>query len=246
MNKNNSDIFLRFINNSNIKNDKLNDETLKSTSNDINIINRKIKTYQRKIMKCDSIEDLNKIEINSVSNDLGLIIQNSMLIEEQELKRNVEESNQLYRSLEIEYFNKKIELLNNEINKTAFDSEQNLKEITGGTLFSIASVFLGISLTSSLVAGVQEINENFIILYFMTCLLVAVITIGTATLFMRKFDAKSIVITTIIVVVSILWGIIACLTYDKYNEINGDTHKEITNINQNKKENAGMLQNQEN
>lgn len=137
-----------------------------------------------------------------------------------EKHKNIEKLNQSYRSLEIIYFNKKIDILSNTINKTAKNYEENLKDITGGILFSIASVFLGISLTSALVVGVQGINSYFIILYFMTCVLISIITIGIAANFMRKFDIKSIVISIIIILVSILWGITAYLTYDNYDKFN--------------------------
>lgn len=217
MKKNDNDIILKFKDYSKIKIDKLNEETLKSTISDINIVLNKIKMLQSKIIKCKNIDELNNIDIRPISNDLGLIIQNSIVIEDQETKKSIEEINQSYRNLEILYFNKKIDLVNNVINKTAADTEQNLKDITGGTLFSIASVFLGISLTSALVAGVQKINDSFIILYFMTCLLIAVITIGTAAIFMRKFDKKTVVIIIVIVLVSALWGNIAYLTYEKQN-----------------------------
>ena len=243
MNKNNNDVVLKFKNDLNIKIDKLNDETLKSTIHDINSVYRKIRIFQSKIAKCDNIDDLNKIDISFISNDLGLIIQNSILIDEPETKKNIEELNQSYRSLEILYFNKKIDILSNTINKTAKNSEENLKDITGGTLFSIASVFLGISLTSALVAGVQGINSYFIILYFMTCVLISVITIGIAAIFMRKFDIKSIVISIIIILVSILWGITAYLTYDNYDKFN--EIKNNATINQGLNEENKVNNNQE-
>lgn len=233
MNQNNKDVILKFKNNSNIKNDKLNDETLKSTIHDIGVIYRKIIILQSRIEKCSNAEELNKIDISSISNDLGLIIQNSILIDEPETKKNIEELNQSYRSLEILYFNKKINMLSNTIDKIANETEQNLKDITGGTLFSIASVFLGISLTSALVAGVQGINNCFVILYFMTCLLISVVTIGIAAIFMRKFDIKSIVILIIIILVSIVWGITAHFTYKNYDEINEVKQKENETTEQN-------------
>lgn len=226
MNKNQSEALLKFINNSNIiKKDKLNDETLKSITNDIKNLYEKISDTQFEISKCDSEEELNKIDITSISNDIGLIIQNAILIDETELKKNIEELNQSYRNLELVYFNKKIDILSNTINKTAIESEQNLKDLTGGTLFSIATVFLGISLTSALVAGVKEMESHFLILYFMTCLLIPMITIGFAAIFMRKFDKKSIAISIIIAIVSILWGITAFFTYKSYN-IDDETKQE--------------------
>lgn len=226
MSKNQTEVILKFKNNSNIiQNDKLNDETLKSIINDINILYEKINDIQSEIAECDNEESLNKIDISTISNDIGLTIQNAIIIDETDLKKTVEELNLAYRNLEISYFNKKIEILSNTINKTAVETEQNLKDITGGTLFSIASVFLGISLTSALVTGVQEINENFIILYFMTCLLIPTITIGIATLLMRKFDKKSIAISIIIILVSILWGVTAYFTYDTNNN-NNECQKE--------------------
>lgn len=236
MNKNQFEATLKFINNSNsIKKDKLNDETLKSITNDIKNLYEKISDTQFEISKCNSEEELNKIDISSISNDIGLIIQNAILIDETELKKNIEELNQSYRNLEIIYFNKKIDILSNKISKTAIESEQNLKDLTGGTLFSIATVFLGISLTSALVAGVQEIDSHYLILYFMTCLLIPMITIGFAAIFMRKFDKKSIAISILIVIVSILWGMTAFFTYNNKDK-NHECQKTVV-INQDSNEN---------
>lgn len=58
-------------------------------------------------------------------------------------------------------------------------------------------------------------NDSYTILYYMTCLLIAIITIGIASVFMRKVDKKTIVILMIIVIVSTLWGIIAFNTLPK-------------------------------
>ena len=193
MNKNNK-ITINFKDTPKINKDRPSIETVKNSIRDLNKIFNRLKNIQNKIKSCNSIEDLNeKVNLSSISNDLGMIVQSSIIFDDIGFKKIIEEANQLYRETEVLYFDKKMELLNKKINiydktiKESFQkSENSLKEITGGTLFSIASVFLGISLTSSLVSGVQYIESNYILLYFITCLLIAVVTIGLSAIFMRK------------------------------------------------------------
>lgn len=234
MNKN-SKIIINFKDTPKINKDKPSIETVTNSTRDLNKIFNKLKGIQKEIKNCNSIEELNnKVNLSNISNDLGMIVQSSIIFDDISFRKNIEEANQLYRETEVLYFDKKIELLNKKINiydktikKTFQESEKSLKEITGGTLFSIASVFLGISLTSSLVSGVQYIKPNFILLYFMTCLLIAVITIGLSAIFMRKGDNKAKVIIRVIVIVSIIWGITAFFSYnniDNKNSINDATN----------------------
>lgn len=235
MNKNNK-IIINFKNTPEINKDKPSIETVKNSTRDLNKIFSKLKSIQNKIKSCNSIEDLNKnVNLSNISNDLGMIVQSSIIFDDTSFKKNIEEANRLYRETEVLYFDKKIELLNKKINiydktikETFQKSENSLKEITGGTLFSIASVFLGISLTSSLVSGVQYVESNFLLLYFITCLLIAIVTIGLSAIFMRKVDTKAKVIICVIVIVSIIWGMIAFFSYN-----NIDNKKSINDITNN-------------
>lgn len=196
------------------KSDKLNDATRESINSEVLELKKKISKCRDNIEKCDSIGSFDSIDISTISNEISFIYLNAMSVDEKEFKTDMEELNQEYRSLEILYFDKQINILRDAVNNTAFESEKYIKDLTTGTLFSIASVFLGISLTSALVAGLEYISSNFIILYFITCLLIAVVTIGIAAIFMRKFDDKSRVIVIIIVAVSALWGMTVYYTYE--------------------------------
>lgn len=221
---NNKNKTLYFKDYKSIKSDKPNLETLKNNNQDLKNITSKLKDFQNRIKDCKSIEELNThVNLPEASNDLSLIMQSSTIINSPDLKKQIEEINQLYRDTEVLYFDKKFEMINekidnydNNIEDTFKKSEENLKDITGGTLFSIASVFLGISLTSALVTGVQHIKEEFIILYFITCLLIAIITIGLSAIFMRKTDKKTYIISTIIILVSLIWIVTAFLSYKLY------------------------------
>lgn len=218
---NKNQYILKFKNEDNLLVNKLNEETIKNSIDDIEQISRKLKKLQKIINKCVTINELNNIQtLKKLSDDLGLISLNSIIIDDSNIKQNVEETNRLYRETEILFFNKKIDLLNEKINNydTKIDdslkkSEENIKDITGGTLFSIASVFLGISLTSALVSGVGIVNENYIILYFITCLLISISTVGISAILIRKFDKKSIAILLIIVFISIAWIFAAKFSY---------------------------------
>ncbi len=219
--KNKNQYILKFKNKNNLLVNKLNEETIKNSIDDIEQISRKLKRLQKIINKCVTINELNNIQtLKELSDDLGLISLNSIIIDDSNIKQNVEETNRLYRETEILFFNKKIDLLNEKINNydakiddSLKKSEENIKDITGGTLFSIASVFLGISLTSALVSGVEIINENYIILYFITCLLISISTVGISAILIRKFDKKSIAILLIIVFISIAWMFAAKFSY---------------------------------
>ena len=219
--KNKNQYILKFKNENNLLVNKLNEETIKNSIDDIEQISRKLKNLQKRINKCVTINELNNIQtLKELSDDLGLISLNSIIIDDSNIKQNVEETNRLYRETEILFFNKKIDLLNekinnydNKIDESLKKSEENIKDITGGTLFSIASVFLGISLTSALVSGVGHVDENYIILYFITCLLISITTIGISAIFMRKFDKKSIAILLIIASISIVWIFMANFSY---------------------------------
>ena len=64
-----------------------------------------------------TINELNNIQtLKELSDDLGLISLNSIIIDDSNIKQNVEETNRLYRETEILFFNKKIDLLNEKIN----------------------------------------------------------------------------------------------------------------------------------
>lgn len=62
-------------------------------------------------------------------------------------------------------------------------------------------------------SGVGIINENYIILYFITCLLISISTVGISAILIRKFDKKSIAILLIIVFISIAWMFAAKFSY---------------------------------
>lgn len=216
MSKNNS-VILEFKDKKTIKDNEISKITIENSNNDLTKILSDLKDIQIKINKCNSIESIEKVvDLEKISDDIGLIIQNTAIINDSDFKKRVEETNQLYRSTEIQYFNKKINLLDSSMKNTFKESENNIKDMTNGTLFSIASVFLGISLTSALVAGVQYVTAEFLILYYVTCLLIAVVTIGLTAIFVRKIDKKSIVITIIIALISILWLAVAISSYNVY------------------------------
>lgn len=216
-NSNNEKIILKFKSDLDVKNSIINDETLTSINNDIDNIKEKIIKIKLEINNCKSMQSFDNIDINYISETIGFIRQASIILKDKTYEKSIEELNQLYRSLEILYFDKKIEILKITMDKIVDDSERNMKDLTSGTLFSIASVFLGISLTSALVTGVEYVGSNFILLYFMTCLLITVFSIGLASIFMRKYDDKSIVITVIIAFVSFLWLVTAYYSYNDYD-----------------------------
>ncbi len=224
---NNNKINIKFK--KNYKEVPLNNETIKNYNQDLNRIFNKLKNTQAKIKKCSTLDDLTKHDLSNLSNELSLVIQNSIIIENIDLKKRIEEINQSYRDTELLFFNKKIELLNNKIMSTFEKTEANLEHMTSNTLFGITSVFLGISLTSALVIGVQYVGKEFLFLYFMTCLLIAVITIGLTSIFLRKFDNKSQVILVIIFLISFLWLIIGFFSYKLYIN-NMDDNNEKINI----------------
>lgn len=153
---------------------------------------------------------------------------NSTIIDNIDFKRDLEIANKLYRDIELSYFERKIEFLNKKTEENFKDFEESLKEITGNTVFNIASVFLGISLTSALVSGVQFIEKDLIILYFLTCLLIITVTIGVTAIFIRKADKKSYFMLAIIFIVSALW-LCAFFNYNSHPQINEVTKNDLVN-----------------
>ena len=196
---------------------ELNSITLDSLKKGIEKLQKSIEENNKKIENCETLESLRKIDIQSISAELGVVEQSSSVDTSKAIKEILHMVIQSFRDLEIAYFNKEIDLLKQEINVIATNSENNIKDIAGSTLFSIASVFLGISLTSSIVSGVQKISIEYMFLFLLTCLLIPVITIGVAAIFMRKFDIKSKVMFAIMVSISVLWGIVAFYTYNNCN-----------------------------
>ena len=223
---NNKNKIITFKTNLESQSTEISSETLRNSFRELDSTAKIIESIKNKIKKCHTIEKLNKINLTNISNKLMNTMQNYIIITDMNYKRRLEEINNLYREVEIEYFNKKIELLSQDMEEKIIQKEQNITDITSNIAFSFISIFLGISLTSALVSGLAYIGKEYLFLYFFTCILIATVTISFAAIFLRKKDEKNIFLIVLIIIISILWFISAYLTYPKENP-----NQELNNIN---------------
>lgn len=126
------------------------------------------------------------------------------------LKKSINKTDIYNRKIQNNFMDLKVRVLfqmaNNLQNK--FDEEiakqiENTQEVTNNTIFSIAAVFLGITLTSAMVAGIQYITHSHMLLYFLTIGWVAVTIMTLASILIKRFDKKSLWLSVIVVIYTI-------------------------------------------
>ncbi len=135
-----------------------------------------------------------------------------------ELDRLLLEANQLYKQLENQYILRKFEKVNQRLDDKIIEAENSTTSI----MFNVISIFLGISITSAMISGIEYISSEFIVFYFFSCAWIALTIITISALYLKKPDIKSIVIIIIYFLFTIAWITIGLISYKNYEVVQND------------------------
>lgn len=129
-----------------------------------------------------------------------------------ELKRLVLEADQKYRQIEAKYITTKFDRLNERLDDKILETENT----TNSIMFNVVSIFLGISITSAMITGIEFISSEFVLFYFLSCAWVALTILTISAIYLKKFDTKTTIILIIYTIFSIVWIGVGIISYSLY------------------------------
>ena len=190
------------------------DSRIKYNKNEIDKLNKK--STKEEINKVDKYFYDNLKELNDLIEMLSLLKEYS---KEKSYMNNLES---LYKEVQNNYLNKKIEIIdekisivNESVNNSIEQVKENTNNITGNILFSLISIVLGISLVSAMTNAITNMNEKYYLAYYTTIAWVAVLVLGFSYLLLRSYDKKSKCILLVIGIVTIMLLVIFYITFIK-------------------------------
>lgn len=119
----------------------------------------------------------------------------------------------------------------NDLNKKLNDKINDTENSTSELMFNIISIFLGISITSAMVAGLEFISGTFIVFYFLSCAWIALTILTISSLMLRRLDKRNIIVIIIWGVYTILWVVTGLFSYDVYKK--DSEHESIQEVKSN-------------
>jgi len=119
----------------------------------------------------------------------------------------------IYIDLKVKILSKKTNILEKNFNDEIKHTIEDTQEVANNSLFSIAAIFLGITLVSAMVAGIQYIDKELVILYFLSIGWVAITVLGIASIMIKRFNKKSI---AIILIIALYTAGILAIGYNTY------------------------------
>lgn len=177
------------------------------------------------------INDKKEIDSNKVENYINNHIEKLGLYEESlndqknpEIESLLLHANKLYRELQSKYISRKFDDLNKKLDEKISDAENSTSEL----MFNIISIFLGISITSAMVAGLEFISGTFVVFYFLSCAWIALTILTISSLMLRRLDKRNVIVIIIWSVYTILWVITGLISYNVYKE--ESEHKSIQEV----------------
>lgn len=162
--------------------------------------------------------DLNKIE-SHFSENLNLLRELEEYINESNdvsLKNSIAEVLSLYRSVQNSLLSKKMMLIDKKLEFLDYSIDgvkEKTDEITGNILFSTIAIFLGISLVTSMIAGIDKISREHLLVYYVTIGWLATTIIGISFLLLRNFNKKSTFILMVIGIFSFILLLVIWKTF---------------------------------
>lgn len=103
---------------------------------------------------------------------------------DKKLKRKLLEASRVYRELQNKYLSKKFDFFNNKLDEAIAKTETNLSSI----VFNVISIFLGISVTSAMISGIEYVHGKLIIFYFFSCAWIALTILCLSSILLKKID----------------------------------------------------------
>lgn len=122
------------------------------------------------------------------------------------------QANKLYRETQAVYIELKFNYLNKRLDDKINDTEKSTTEL----MFNIISIFLGISITSAMVAGLEFVTRPFIVFYFLSCAWVALTILTISSVLLKRLE-KNIVVIIIWSIYTIIWIGVGRVSLDIYN-----------------------------
>ena len=167
--------------------------------------NRSLKFLKSNI----SVRSLNRLE-----KDLGCYLDEINNLESEtngskndELDRLILEAHQLYKQIEAQYISIKFDKLNQRLD----DKMEETENATSSIMFNVISIFLGISITSAMITGIEYIESEFIIFYFLSCAWISLTILTISAIYFKRIYCKTIIITVIYGIFTIIWIIVGLI-----------------------------------
>ena len=210
----------------------VNYQEIKSALEEINKINKQsiVKDYEFKLNRLiikerRTLTDLRKNiterkllivekDINNYITEINLLESSLTGSKEKELNDLLLEVNQLYREIQSKYITLKFDNVNQKLDDKITETENSTSTI----MFNVISIFLGISITSAMITGFNNINPIFTIFYFMSCAWIALTILTISSIYLKRLDKKTYIILGLYIVYSIIWINIGLLSYNLYKE----------------------------
>lgn len=155
-------------------------------------------------------------DINNYINEINLLESSLTGSKEKELKELLLEVNQLYREIQSKYITLKFDSVNQKLDDKITETENSTSTI----MFNVISIFLGISITSAMITGFNNIDPIFTIFYFMSCAWIALTILTISSIYLKRLDKKTYIILVLYIVYSIIWIAIGLMSYNLYKEEN--------------------------
>lgn len=153
-------------------------------------------------------------DINNYITEINLLESSLTGSKEKELNDLLLEVNQLYREIQSKYITLKFDNVNQKLDDKITETENSTSTI----MFNVISIFLGISITSAMITGFNNINPIFTIFYFMSCAWIALTILTISSIYLKRLDKKTYIILGLYIIYSIIWINIGLLSYNLYDE----------------------------
>ncbi len=188
-------------------------------------LENRIKYNQNEINRLskESTKDaINKVDryFNDNLKELNDLIEIANDMKDDHLKNYLSSLDSLYKEVQNNYLNKKIEIIDEKmdfVNKSLNDALEEVKEntntITGNLLFSVISILLGISLVSAMTGTIKDMEPKYYFAYYVTIGWLAILFIGFSYLLIRVFDNKSKMILGVIFLATLLLGFVFSISF---------------------------------
>lgn len=198
------------------------DNLIKYTGNNSKEINN---------LSVDSPEEiLNKTEKHFNNNSQSLGFLEEMVSDvglnnlDAEYTKKYELIQRTYRNIQNNYFTKKIEILNEKTKKYTKEKNEEIRQsvekatsetnkITENLLLSVISIFLGVSLVTAMITGIEKMGITNMFAYFTSICWITIIVLGFAYILVRQEDSKTKYIITTMILTTI---ILAFVLYKSY------------------------------
>lgn len=210
--------------------EEINEEYFRKTTTNLN---KSIGQISYKITKfnyddSDYLKNFENIEneykdINDNVNDLMEIVdtlEKPLKDKIFKLNSSIRKVQSSYMDLKVGVLSKKVESLEDKFNKEIETKIEETQEITNNTFFNIASVFLGVSLVSSMVAGIQFLDKDHFLLYYLTIGWVALMVLSLSSILIRRFNLKSFGLILVLGLYSLVVLIFGWKTFDVIKDKN--------------------------